>query len=43
MSGTGRRDALTRLAGELDADAASAADGAKVRALAGAVRDLAAR
>jgi hypothetical protein len=41
MSGTGRRDALTRLAGELDGDAGSAADGAKVRLLAGAVRDLA--
>jgi hypothetical protein len=43
MSGSGRRDALTRLAGELDADAGSASDAAKVRLLAGAVRDLAAR
>ncbi len=41
-SGAGRRDALTRLAAQLDGDAAGAGDAAKVRALAGAVRDLAA-
>lgn len=40
-SGAGRRDALTRLAGQLDADAAGAGDAAKVRTLAGAVRELA--
>ena len=40
-SGAARRTALTRLAGELDRDAGSAADGARVRALAGVVRELA--
>ena len=40
-SGAARRTALTRLAGELDRDAASAADGDRVRALAGVVRELA--
>jgi hypothetical protein len=39
-SGGGRRDALNRLASQLDSDA-SGADAAKVRMLAGAVRDLA--
>jgi hypothetical protein len=37
-----RRDALTQLATRLDADAAGAGDGAKVRLLASSVRDLAA-
>ncbi len=41
-NGAKRRDALTRLATQLDGDVASAGDGAKVRMLAGAVRDLAA-
>ena len=41
-SGTQRRDALTQLATQLDGDAAGAGDAAKVRTLAGAVRDLAA-
>jgi hypothetical protein len=41
-SGSARRDALTRLASRLDEDAAGAHDSAKVRALAVAVRDLAA-
>jgi hypothetical protein len=40
-SGAARRTALTRLATQLNGDAASATDGAKVRMLAGAVRDLA--
>jgi hypothetical protein len=40
-SGAQRRDALTRLATQLDADASRAGDSAKVRMLAGAVRDLA--
>ncbi|GJG89166.1 hypothetical protein tb265_43470 [Gemmatimonadetes bacterium T265] len=40
-SGAGRRTALTRLAAQLDGDAAGAGDAAKVRTLAGAVRDLA--
>jgi hypothetical protein len=40
-SGGERRDALNRLATELDGDAGSATDAAKVRLLAGAVRDLA--
>jgi hypothetical protein len=39
--GAARRDALTRLATQLDADAAGARDQAKVRTLAKAVRDLA--
>jgi hypothetical protein len=41
LSGTGRRDALTQLATELQRDAQGAADQAKVRSLAGAVTDLA--
>jgi len=41
-SGAARRDALTQLATQLDGDARGAADAAKVRLLAGAVRDLAA-
>ena len=41
-SGAERRDQLTRLAGELDGDARGARDAAKVRMLAGAVRDLSA-
>jgi hypothetical protein len=40
-SGTARRDALTRLAAQLDGEAAGSRDAAKVRLLAGAVRDLA--
>ena len=40
-SGTQRRDALTRLATQLDGDAGSSGDAAKVRMLATAVRDLA--
>jgi hypothetical protein len=39
--GTARQDALTALATELDGDAGGAGDGAKVRTLAGAVRELA--
>jgi hypothetical protein len=42
-SGSARRDALERLAAQLDTDASGAGDAAKVRLLAGAVRDLAAR
>jgi hypothetical protein len=41
MSGADRRTALTALAAQIDADAAGAADGARVRAMAGAVRNLA--
>jgi hypothetical protein len=41
-SGSQRRSILTRLAGRLDADAPTAGDQAKVRALAAAVRNLAA-
>ena len=41
-SGAKRRDALTALATSLDADAASAKDGAKVKLLAAAARELAA-
>ena len=41
-SGAARRDQLNRLAADLDADARSAADAARVRAMAAAVRDLAA-
>jgi len=41
-SGGARRDALTQLASQLDGDASSAGDGAKVRTLASAVRNLAA-
>ncbi len=40
-SGAARRTSLTQLAAQLDGDARSATDGAKVRMLAGAVRDLA--
>jgi hypothetical protein len=40
-SGAQRRDALSRLASQLDADASGASDQAKVRTLAGAVRELA--
>ena len=41
LKGTARRSTLTALAAQLDRDAKGAADAAKVRALAGAVRDLA--
>ncbi|MDB4947842.1 MAG: repeat-containing protein [Gemmatimonadetes bacterium] len=41
LSGSQRRDALATLASQLDADASGAGDGAKVRMLAGAVRELA--
>jgi len=40
-SGAQRRDALSQLAAQLDADASGSADASKVRKLAGAVRDLA--
>jgi hypothetical protein len=40
-SGTARQDSLTKLATELDGDASGAGDAAKVRTLAGAVRQLA--
>jgi hypothetical protein len=40
-SGAARRDQLNRLATELDGDAARSNDAARVRAMAGAVRDLA--
>jgi hypothetical protein len=40
-SGAQRQDALTQLATQLDGDAAGAGDSAKVRMLAGAVRELA--
>ncbi len=40
-SGNARATALTRLAGQLDGEAASSSDGAKVRLLAGAARELA--
>ncbi len=42
-AGAGRRDALTKLAARLDADASGASNAAKVKMLAGAVRELAAR
>jgi hypothetical protein len=42
LTGARRRAALTTLATQLDADAASSSDAAKVRMLAGMVRDLAA-
>ena len=42
MTGTARRAALSSLAAELDGQAASANDGAKVRMLVGALQDLAA-
>jgi hypothetical protein len=41
-SGTKRREALIQLAAQLDGDADGAGDAAKVRTLAGAVRELAA-
>lgn len=41
-SGSARRDQLSRLATQLEADAVRSADADRVRALAGAVRDLAA-
>jgi hypothetical protein len=41
-SGAARRDALTQLATQLDDDASSAGDGAKVKKLASTVKDLAA-
>jgi hypothetical protein len=41
-SGSQRADALTRLASQLDGEAAGSSDAAKVRMLSGAVRDLAA-
>jgi hypothetical protein len=41
MSGTARRTALDALATQLDGDAAGATDGARVRTMAGAVRELA--
>jgi len=40
-SGAQRTGALSSLASQIDGDAAASSDGAKVRALAGAVRDLA--
>jgi hypothetical protein len=40
LSGDQQRAALTALATQLDADAAGARDAARVRMLAGAVRDL---
>jgi hypothetical protein len=39
-SGAQRRDALTRMAGELQGDARGSCDGRKVEKLAGAVSDL---
>jgi len=41
LSGQPRRDALTQLVTQLNADAQGAADAAKVRRLIGAVTDLA--
>ena len=41
LAGPARRDALSRIASQLTADAATASDAAKVRALAAAVTDLA--
>ncbi|HEX8694385.1 MAG TPA: hypothetical protein VF746_18330 [Longimicrobium sp.] len=41
LRGVARRNALTRLATQLESDAAGSADAARVRALAGVVRDLA--
>jgi hypothetical protein len=43
MNGSARREALNQLAAQLESDASGAGDAAKVRLLAGAVRDLAAR
>ena len=42
LAGQARREALTRLATRVDANAASAADGGKVRLLAASLRDLSA-
>ena len=42
-SGGKRRDALMKLAAQLDGDAAGSSDGAKVRTLAASVRELASR
>ena len=42
QTGAARRTALTRLAGQVTADARTAADGARVRAMAQAISDLAA-
>ena len=41
MTGAARRDALNAIATRLDADVSGAADAARVRAMAAAVRDLA--
>ncbi len=41
QSGAARKSALTALAGQVDADAAGAADASRVRAMASAIRDLA--
>jgi hypothetical protein len=41
LKGTAQRDALNRLAAQLDRDAKSAGDASRVRSLAGSVRDLA--
>jgi len=41
LSGQPRRDALTRLGARLDSDASGATDPAKLRTLAGAIKDLA--
>jgi hypothetical protein len=41
-SGSARQEALTKLAAELEGESAEAGDAAKVRLLAGAVKDLAA-
>jgi hypothetical protein len=43
LSGAARQDALTALTGQLERDAAGAAEQTKVRALAAAVKELAAR
>jgi hypothetical protein len=40
LSGQQRRDALTQLATQIDGDASRARDGAKVRMVSGAIRDL---
>ena len=42
-SGSARKDALTQLATQLDADAGGAKDSAKTRTLAASVKDLAAK
>jgi hypothetical protein len=41
LTGQGRRDALTQLASQLEGDASRSPAAAKVRTLAGVVRDLA--